>query len=66
MFLAVLMCSDEECTHTAEQVGSLEELDAVLCADCDCLMQVVHIEGVRAEAQVVTLRPAMRALSRAA
>jgi hypothetical protein len=65
MFLALLICSDEECTHAAEHVGSLEELDAVLCEDCDCLMQIVHVEGVASEAQVITLRPAV-ALSQAA
>jgi hypothetical protein len=40
MFLAVLICSDAECDNTFEEVGSLEELDRLLC-DCGCLMQVV-------------------------
>ena len=66
MFLAYLICSDEECTHIAEHVGSLEELDAVLCDDCDCLMQVVHIEATAPEAQVIALRPAAVVLAQAA
>jgi hypothetical protein len=55
VLLAILICSDEECTHTAEEVGSLEELDAVLCADCHCLMQIVAIEEAQV-AEVVQLR----------
>jgi hypothetical protein len=58
MFLAVLICSDEECDNTFEEVGSLEELDRLLC-DCGCVMQVVAIEGTgQPEADVVALRPA--------
>ena len=64
--MALLICSDEECTHLAEEVGSLEELDAVLCEDCACLMQVVAVEGAAVEAQVIPLRPAAAALRNAA
>jgi hypothetical protein len=58
VFLAVLICSDEECDNTFEEVGSLEELDRLLC-DCGCLMQVVAIEGTgEPEAAVLAFRPA--------
>jgi hypothetical protein len=58
MFLAVLICSDEECDNTFEEVGSLEELDRLLC-DCGCLMQVVAVEGTgEPEAEVLAFRPA--------
>jgi hypothetical protein len=58
MFLAVLICSDEECDNTFEEIGSLEELDRVLC-DCGYLMQVVAVEGTaEPEAEVVALWPA--------
>jgi hypothetical protein len=57
MLLAILICSDPECEHAAEEVGStLDEFDAVLCADCDCLMQVVALEEAAEEAPVITLR----------
>jgi hypothetical protein len=56
MLLAILICSDEGCETTAEEVGTLEELDSFLCGDCDCLMQVVAIEEVEM-AEVVQLRP---------
>jgi hypothetical protein len=57
MFLAVLICSDEECDNTFEEVGSLEELDTLLC-DCGCVMQVVAIEGTgEPEATIVAIRP---------
>ncbi len=55
MLLAILICSDEDCETTAEEVGTLEELDSFLCGDCDCLMQIVAIEEVEV-AEVVQLR----------
>ncbi len=58
MLLAILICSDEDCDTTAEEVGSLEELDAVLCADCDRLMQIVAIEEAHV-AEVVQLHRAL-------
>jgi len=60
MFTAILICSDEVCDHADEFVGALEELDAVLCEGCDCLMQVVAIEGAD-EAPVVLSLVAARA-----
>lgn len=68
MLLAILICSDEDCPTTVEEVGSLEELDAVLCGDCDCLMQIVAIEEAEV-AEVVSLRrpaPVARELKLAA
>ena len=57
MFVAILICSDESCDSQTERVGSLEELDRVLCDGCGCLMQVVALEQSAEEAQVVTLHP---------
>ena len=63
MLLAILICSDEDCDTTAEEVGSLEELDAVLCADCDCLMQIVAIEEAHVAEVVQLHRPLPLALA---
>ncbi|MGI8749232.1 MAG: hypothetical protein ACR2J6_01560 [Thermoleophilaceae bacterium] len=64
MLLAILICSDEDCETTAEEVGSLDELDAVLCAGCGCLMQIVAVEQAHEAAAVIALpRPAPLALA---
>jgi hypothetical protein len=45
MFLALLICSDEACTHELEAWGTLEELDALAC-DCGCALQVIALSDV--------------------
>ena len=53
MVIAELICSDEDCAVTVELVAeSLEELDALVCADCECTLQTLSI----AEAEPVELR----------
>ena len=50
MFLALLICSDEACTHEVETWGTLAELEALAC-DCGCALQVISIsEAERAGA----------------
>jgi hypothetical protein len=43
MFLAELICSDDECELTAEAVGGLLELELLLCGDCGCCLQIVSL-----------------------
>ena len=65
MVIAELLCSDEDCAVAVEVVvGSLEELDALVCEDCDCTLQTLSIS----EAELVGLEPAigLRELPRAA
>jgi hypothetical protein len=45
MFLALLICSDDDCTYELETWGTLEELDALAC-DCGCALQVVALSDV--------------------
>lgn len=43
MFLATLICSDEDCAEEVERVvGHLVELDAAAC-DCGCTLVVLAI-----------------------
>jgi hypothetical protein len=42
MFLAVLICSDDDCTEIFEAYGSLDELETLAC-DCGCALQVISI-----------------------
>ena len=63
MLLAILICSDEDCDATIEEVGSLDELDGVLCAGCDCLMQIVAIEEAHVAEVVQLHRPLPLALA---
>jgi hypothetical protein len=45
MHLAALICSDEECASEIEEVGTLEELDALAC-DCGCAWVVLSLSEV--------------------
>jgi hypothetical protein len=45
MFLALLNCSDEACTHEIESWGTLDELEALAC-DCGCALQVIALSEV--------------------
>ncbi|HEX8066971.1 MAG TPA: hypothetical protein VF520_10635 [Thermoleophilaceae bacterium] len=42
MFLAILICSDDECTEVFEAYGPLEELEALAC-DCGCALEVISV-----------------------
>jgi hypothetical protein len=48
MFLALLICSDESCTHELETWGTLEELEAMAC-DCGCALQLISVSEVEFE-----------------
>jgi len=60
MFTAILICSDDDCDHVEEFVGTLDAIDSVLCEGCDCVMQVIALEG-GAEAALVVSLPSRRA-----
>ena len=55
MFLAELICSDEDCGAAIEAVGSADELELVVCDGCGCCMQVVAISAW--EPAVLAVRP---------
>ena len=46
MILAELICSDDRCDLVLETVGELIELEALVCDDCGCCLQVVAISDV--------------------
>ena len=43
---AELICSDDSCELVLETVGELLELEALVCDDCGCCLQVVAISDV--------------------
>ena len=43
MFLAELICSDEDCGAAIEAVGSLVDLELCVCAGCGCCMDVLTL-----------------------
>ena len=57
MVIAELLCSDEDCAVTIEVLAeSLEELDALVCAGCECTLQTLSIS----EAEPVELERPIR------
>ncbi|MDQ4048251.1 MAG: hypothetical protein M3131_02565 [Actinomycetota bacterium] len=65
MVIVELVCSDEDCAVTVEAVaGSLDELDTLVCEDCECTLQTLTISAV----ELVELEPPveLHALPRAA
>ena len=68
MLIAELICSDEDCAVTVEAVvESLEELDALVCAGCECTLHTLSIsDAILVEpARTIRLR-VVRELPRAA
>ena len=43
MVYALLVCSDEDCTHELEAPGTLAELEALAC-DCGCTLEVLSFD----------------------
>ena len=43
---AEMVCSDQSCELVLETVGELLELEALVCDDCGCCLQVVAISDV--------------------
>ncbi len=43
---AELICSDDSCELVLETVSELIELEALVCEDCGCCLQVVAISDV--------------------
>jgi hypothetical protein len=41
MLYAVLTCSDGECDIAYEAWGEPEQLEALVCEDCGCALQIV-------------------------
>ncbi len=52
MFLAELICSDDECGLILQALGSLEDLELLVCEDCGCCQQIVSVS----EHETVELR----------
>ena len=50
MFLAELICSDDECDLTLETVADLAELELLVCDDCGCCLQLVAVSAWEAAA----------------
>jgi len=46
MIYAELICSDDCCELLLETVAELIELEALVCDDCGCCLQVVAISDV--------------------
>ena len=46
MIHAELICSDDRCHLVLETVGELIELEALVCDDCGCCLEVVAISDV--------------------
>ena len=45
IFLAELICSDDDCELTLEAVGDLTELELLVCEDCGCCLQAVSLSA---------------------
>ncbi len=41
VLLALLICTDGDCDLHFEAIGSLEELDWLVCESCGCLLQAI-------------------------
>ncbi len=61
MFLAELICSDEECELTLEAVDHLVQLELLVCEDCDCCLQIVSISSLEAVELEAPPEPALAA-----
>jgi hypothetical protein len=48
MVYALLICSDDACTHELETSGTLDELEALAC-DCGCALQLISVSEVEFE-----------------
>ena len=47
MVIAELLCSDEQCAVEIEVVvDSLDELDLLVCEECECVLQTLSISDV--------------------
>jgi hypothetical protein len=42
VYMALLICSDEDCTELFEAHGTLEELEALAC-DCGCSLEILRL-----------------------
>jgi hypothetical protein len=45
LFIAELICSDDDCAEAVEAVGHLRELESLVCEGCGCTLQVLSIAG---------------------
>lgn len=43
LFIAELICSDDDCAEAVEAVGDLRDLESLVCEGCDCTLQVLSI-----------------------
>jgi hypothetical protein len=50
VFLALLICSDENCAELFEAYGTLEELEVLAC-DCGCSLHVLTLQETEVEEQ---------------
>ena len=58
---AQLICSDDSCELVLETVGELIEIEALVCEDCDCCLQVVAISDVELAAPLAPRELALAA-----
>ncbi len=56
-----LICSDDSCELVLETVGELIEIEALVCEDCDCCLQVVAISDVELAAPLAPRELALAA-----
>ena len=57
MFLAELICSDEDCGETIEAIVSPDELELLVCDGCGCCLQTVAVSAW--EPAVPAIRPVL-------
>jgi hypothetical protein len=61
VFLAELICSDDGCELVLDAVGSLEELELLLCDDCGCCLQIVSVSAHEAAGLVARVELSLAA-----
>lgn len=49
MFGVELTCSDEACALVVEAIGDLDELELLVCEECECTLQITAVWEVREE-----------------
>jgi hypothetical protein len=56
MLCATLICTDSACAEEFEAWGELDDLEALLCEGCGCVLQVIAVSEV-SSATVTELPP---------
>jgi hypothetical protein len=61
VWLAELICSDDECEVVLEAVGSLDDLELIVCDDCGCCLQIVSVSAHETAGPVARIELALAA-----